>query len=167
VKLTKAESTTTEAFGLETFCILTGETCDGLLQAKMRWRKRGSPSSVEFNWQRVWEREEKCGDVVGFYHTHPPGCFGMSARDETTMRAWAFSFGKPMLCAIQVMGAETGMIRGNTEFEFASDRRAMSAEAGEAVLRSWLVCPSGDIVQCPKTVLFRDSWIVAVLNQGV
>jgi hypothetical protein len=91
----------------------------------------------------------------------------MSARDEKTMRAWAFSFGKPMLCAIQVMGRQTRMIRGDTEFESANDRQAMSADVGEAVLRSWLVYPAGDIVQCPKTVIFKDSWIIAVLDQGV
>ncbi len=176
MKLQKAESTTTEAFSLETCCILTGEICDGLLHAKMRWRKRGSRASVEFNWQRVWQQEEKRGDVVGFYHTHPPGCLGMSARDERTMCAWAFSFGKPLLCAIQVIGAQTSTIHGNTEFEFAGDNQATSSDAGEtgeaadaadAVLRSWLVYPAGDIVQCHQTVLFRNSWIIAVLSQQV
>jgi len=62
---------------------------------------RGSPASVEFDAAWVLGREESRGDVVGFYHTHPCGQPGPSQRDLRTMRAWAGSFGKPLLCLIE------------------------------------------------------------------
>ena len=62
---------------------------------------RGSPADVEFDADWVLDREETRGDVVGFYHTHPSGQPNPSERDLRTMRAWAGSFGKPLLCLIQ------------------------------------------------------------------
>jgi proteasome lid subunit RPN8/RPN11 len=62
---------------------------------------RGNPSSVDFDADWVLEREESGGDVVGFFHTHPPGVPGPSERDNRTMRAWVSSFGKPLLCLIE------------------------------------------------------------------
>jgi proteasome lid subunit RPN8/RPN11 len=52
----------------------------------------------------VLGREESNGDVVGFYHTHPGGPPTPSQRDLKTMRAWAGSFGKPLLCLIESEG---------------------------------------------------------------
>ena len=62
---------------------------------------RGGPASVEFDAAWALFREETRGDVVGFYHTHPAGQAGPSRRDLRTMRAWAGSFGKPLLCLIE------------------------------------------------------------------
>jgi proteasome lid subunit RPN8/RPN11 len=62
---------------------------------------RGNPSSVDFDANWVLDREESGGDVVGFFHTHPPGVPGPSERDNRTMRAWVGSFGKPLLCLIE------------------------------------------------------------------
>ena len=80
--------------------VLLGEFHDGHLRAKMTWRRRGSHSAVQFDWTKVMEREEKFGDVVGFFHTHPDGFLEPSEQDKSTMRAWTFSFGKPLICAI-------------------------------------------------------------------
>lgn len=68
-----------------------------------RWREGGAAHVVA---DGAWalRREEARGDVAGFFHTHPPGITGMSARDRATMRAWAGSFGKPLLCAIRSAG---------------------------------------------------------------
>ena len=66
----------------------------------VRWRT-GGDAHVEFDGSWALRREETRGDVAGFFHTHPPGIPGMSARDRKTMRAWASSFGKPLLCAIR------------------------------------------------------------------
>lgn len=66
----------------------------------MRWRTGGA-ARVDFDWAWVLRREESKGDVAGFYHTHPAGVPGMSARDRRTMQAWALSFGKPLVCAIR------------------------------------------------------------------
>ncbi len=61
----------------------------------------GDPASVEFDWAWVLEREEKEGDVIGFYHTHPGGLASPSPRDVRTMRAWVSCFGKPLLCLVE------------------------------------------------------------------
>jgi hypothetical protein len=45
-------------------------------------------------------REERRGDVLGFYHTHPGMAASPSRRDVRTMRAWCSAFGKPLLCVI-------------------------------------------------------------------
>lgn len=62
---------------------------------------RGEPASVGFDGAWALGREEAKGDVVGFYHTHPSGSSDPSERDLKTMRAWAGSFGKPLLCLIE------------------------------------------------------------------
>lgn len=61
----------------------------------------GSIAQVEFDPYWVIDREEQRGDVLGFYHTHPGGRPGPSKRDVNTMRSWAESFGKPLLCYIE------------------------------------------------------------------
>lgn len=62
---------------------------------------KGKRSSVEFSWRSVMRREERFGDVVGFYHTHPGSSPTPSERDVRTLNAWVIAFGKPMLCAIR------------------------------------------------------------------
>ena len=61
----------------------------------------GEPARVEADWSWTLTREETQGDVMGFYHTHPPG-FGAqpSQRDIRTMQAWCSALGKPLLCLI-------------------------------------------------------------------
>jgi proteasome lid subunit RPN8/RPN11 len=65
---------------------------------------RGEPASVGFDADWALAREESKGDVVGFYHTHPSSSPEPSQRDLKTMRAWAGSFGKPLLCLIESDG---------------------------------------------------------------
>lgn len=61
----------------------------------------GSIASVKFNGQWVLEREEKKGDILGFWHTHPDGTLKPSKRDRKTMQVWVSCFGRPLLCVIQ------------------------------------------------------------------
>lgn len=61
----------------------------------------GNSASVRFDGQWALKREEKKGDVVGFWHTHPDGTLEPSKRDIKTMQAWIGCFGKPLLCVIQ------------------------------------------------------------------
>jgi proteasome lid subunit RPN8/RPN11 len=68
---------------------------------------RGRRVDVAFDGRWVLGREERRGDVVGFYHTHPDGPTTPSDRDLRTMRAWVGSFGKPMLCIIECGGLPT------------------------------------------------------------
>lgn len=65
-----------------------------------RWRE-GTLAQVEADGAWAFRREERRGDVAGFFHTHPPGATAMSSRDRATMRAWAAAFGKPLLCGIR------------------------------------------------------------------
>ncbi len=80
----------------------------GQLEApKCRWhikrRRRviGQAASVEADWAWALAREEKLGDVMGFWHTHPRG-YGAtpSERDVRTMHAWCNAFDKVLVCVI-------------------------------------------------------------------
>src|SRR5262249_16131444 len=70
------------------------------------WRARavrhrdGEWARVEADAAWILRREETCGGVFGFLHTHPMGGLSPSQRDVRTMRAWRDAFGKPLLCAI-------------------------------------------------------------------
>jgi proteasome lid subunit RPN8/RPN11 len=81
--------------------VLVGYRRGSLWYGRLRQRQVGTPTSVEFDWDWVLQREERYGDVIGFHHTHPPGLAAPSARDVRTMCAWVSSFGKPLLCVIE------------------------------------------------------------------
>jgi proteasome lid subunit RPN8/RPN11 len=80
--------------------VLVGQRRGRVWHGRLRQRQEGQPASVEFDWAWVWEREERYGDVVGFFHTHPAGLAATSARDVRTMGAWVSCLGKPLLCVI-------------------------------------------------------------------
>src|SRR5512135_360010 len=68
---------------------------------RRRQRSDGEAASVEAAWEWALRREERFGDVIGFFHTHPRGAGAQpSSRDIRTMRAWCSAFGKPLLCVI-------------------------------------------------------------------
>lgn len=83
---------------------LVGSRRAPLWYARRRRPVRGRPHQVTFDGPWVLAREEQRSDVVGFYHTHPPGVLRPSRRDVLTMRAWVGSFGKPLLCLIESAG---------------------------------------------------------------
>jgi hypothetical protein len=85
----------------EESAVLIGYRRGRIWYGRFRQRQVGQPASVEFNWAWVLEREERYGDVLGFYHTHPAGLPTPSQRDVRTMRAWAGCFGKPLLCIVE------------------------------------------------------------------
>jgi proteasome lid subunit RPN8/RPN11 len=92
--------------GLERFrehsYLLTGERREQVWLMRRRQRTIGTPSSVEAAWQQALAREEKQGDVLGFFHTHPQHAGVVpSARDIRTMQVWCLALGKPLLCVIQ------------------------------------------------------------------
>jgi hypothetical protein len=95
VKPTTNTSTTKEVY-----FVLLGEAKNGIWLAKLCWRKAGSQTCVHFDGARVLAREESHGDVVGFYHSHPEGFVEPSRRDDDTMSAWSFCFGKPLLAVV-------------------------------------------------------------------
>jgi proteasome lid subunit RPN8/RPN11 len=85
---------------VEEYWTLVGQRGTRIWFARRIDRQVGEHVSVAFDGQRVLEREERYGDVLGFFHTHPAGPPEPSGRDVRTMRAWCSSFGKPILCAI-------------------------------------------------------------------
>jgi proteasome lid subunit RPN8/RPN11 len=84
---------------------LVGRRQGAFWYARRTRAARGEPASVEFDAPWVLRREETKGDIVGFCHTHLSGPPTPSERDLRTMRAWAGSFGKSLLCLIQSGGA--------------------------------------------------------------
>ena len=85
----------------EEYAVLVGQCRRGIWHGRLRQRQLGGPASVEFDWAWVMEREERYGDVAGFFHTHPTGLATPSQRDVRTMCAWVSCFGKPLLCLIE------------------------------------------------------------------
>ncbi|MEJ2736133.1 MAG: Mov34/MPN/PAD-1 family protein [Anaerolineae bacterium] len=81
--------------------VLIGQRRGRIWVGRLRQRQTGQPANVEFDWSWVLEREERWGDVLGFYHTHPAGTAAPSERDVRTMRAWTSCLGKPLLCLIE------------------------------------------------------------------
>lgn len=119
---TKTRRQSASAAKLEVAYVLLGEHLGGIWQARMVWRTRGTEVSVKFDGARVLGREEKAGDVIGFYHTHPEGFIHPSGRDDKTMEAWCLCFGKPMLCVIETEAGINGWIY---EFDVAPRKVAI------------------------------------------
>ena len=85
----------------EESAILTGQRQGRIWYGRLRRWRAGQPASVDFDWAWVLEREERRGDILGFYHTHPAGLITPSSRDVRTMQAWVTCLGKPLLCVIE------------------------------------------------------------------
>ena len=97
---------------------------DGVWLVSRREPVSGSAASVEADWAWALSREETCGDVAGFWHTHPPGAsLSPSERDGRTMRAWCSALGKPLLCLI----AEGDTIGGQVFQDDAAEGQPVSA----------------------------------------
>ena len=90
--------------------ILTGQRQRRIWYGRLVQRVAGGLASVEFDWGWVLEREERRGDIIGFYHTHPGGPMTPSQRDVRTMRAWASCLGKPLLCVIKAKSTLTAYV---------------------------------------------------------
>jgi proteasome lid subunit RPN8/RPN11 len=91
---------------LEEAAILTGVRRGRVWLMRSHQPAQGAPTSVEADWRWALQREERYGDVLGFYHTHPLAAGASpSKRDVRTMCGWCAAFGKPLLCVI-ACGAE-------------------------------------------------------------
>lgn len=85
--------------------VLVGERRGPIWLLRRRRLVRGEPHQVETDWRWALAREERSGDVAGFFHTHPPGAGPRpSRRDVRTMQVWCGAFGKPLLCVIACEG---------------------------------------------------------------
>jgi proteasome lid subunit RPN8/RPN11 len=97
--------------------ILIGRRRGRIWHGRLRRPHEGRPHSVEFDWAWVLDREERYGDVAGFFHTHPAGLPAPSQRDQRTMRAWVSCLGKPLLCLVESDGLLAAYIFRSDEDE--------------------------------------------------
>jgi len=89
-------------FRVEESAVLVGARYGRYWIARHRRLTTGEYSCVAADATWAFHREEARGDVVGFFHTHPPRAGTQpSATDRATMQTWVDSFGKPLLCVIQ------------------------------------------------------------------
>lgn len=100
----------------EQSAVLLGHYRAGVWLARMKWTTYGTHDSVSFDWELVLGREERYGDVLGFYHTHPSGFFSPSQRDNRTMSSWVSCFGKPLLCLIECQDQWRGFEHDGVKF---------------------------------------------------
>jgi proteasome lid subunit RPN8/RPN11 len=89
------------SFEIERCWTLVGAHRGRIWHARRVKPRAGEPASVAFDGPWVLAREERRGDVLGFFHTHPVGRPRPSRRDVRTMRGWTSAFGKPLLCVIE------------------------------------------------------------------
>ena len=85
---------------VEVFSLMVGEAVGDLWHARMIFDTTGSRATVSFDAEQVLQREERYGDVLGFYHTHPDMPADPSFQDIRTMGAWVDCLGKSLLCLI-------------------------------------------------------------------
>jgi proteasome lid subunit RPN8/RPN11 len=100
--------------GLEHCWTLVGRRRGRIWYGRRVQAQTGERVRVHFDGPWVLDREERFGDVLGFYHTHPDGPALPSRRDVRTMRAWCSAFGKALLCVIDSPAGVHG-------FRFADD----------------------------------------------
>lgn len=65
------------------------------------YHSKGERTGVKFNWKKV----VKSHFLLGFFHSHPPGCLYCSERDKETMGAWVRAEGRPLICGILCEGS--------------------------------------------------------------
>jgi proteasome lid subunit RPN8/RPN11 len=131
MKKRTGEYTPGKTQGVERCWVLIGWQ-DGELTWRFRRRSQssGEAASVEANWEWALRREERYGDVVGFFHTHPHGDPQPSSRDIRTMRAWRSAFGKPLLCLIAAGKVLNGYVFADDDCQAVEVENIIKGERG-------------------------------------
>ena len=62
---------------------------------RLEYHSSGNGCNVDFDWS-----EAVRDSLLGFYHSHGGGDPYISAEDESTMKCWVRSEGRPMLCGV-------------------------------------------------------------------
>ncbi len=114
--------------------VLVGSRKGGVWLGRLCKRRLGEAASVDFDWSWVLERDERRGDVIGFWHTHPFGMAGPSRRDVRTMKQWVDCLGKPLLCLIEVPGEIAAYLFQANEDAPTSLAEAQRFERGRMVI---------------------------------
>lgn len=94
-------------------------------------------ASVEFDYQKVFAREDTYHDIAGFYHTHPSGMSQMSATDVETMKQWVSCLGKSLICLIETDETINGWIFVKTD-EGVAHQTLMVHTANNVNYNIWL-----------------------------
>lgn len=79
---------------------LYGVKVRGFYIGFLKYHSDGKRSEVRFN----WEKAVKAKFLLGFFHSHPPGCLYYSEQDKQTMGAWVKAEGRPLICGILCEG---------------------------------------------------------------
>jgi len=78
-----------DSFECEFYYTLIGKTGpDRVVCQAVDFQTQNDTHSVEFDWKKVWDRHVSHGDVVGWFHEHPPGAHWMSEKDWNTFQSW-------------------------------------------------------------------------------
>lgn len=85
----------------EVYLALVGGRMGRFWWGKGQWPREGQPAQVSFDHKKVMEQEERHGNIVGFFHTHPKFKATPSSTDYATMDGWTTCFGKPLACCIE------------------------------------------------------------------
>lgn len=78
--------------------IIYGLKIKDSLYGIMIYESQGSLSSVDFDWEKVFNNRMK---IIGFNHTHFQTFDIPSSIDDHTMTGWVKALGKPLLCGIK------------------------------------------------------------------
>lgn len=113
---------------------LVGDWKKDVALGRLRFWQLGDAHCVSIDWRQVLEREERYGDIIGFFHTHSPGMLNPSTQDDRTMEAWFVCFAKPLLCVI-ASGDRLGSWEYSANMGFERVRMATTASCR----RRWIV----------------------------
>lgn len=90
---------------VEHYFTMIGRREDGAIYATLVDNQtQDNPGFVEFDWEAVWKRHLEHRDVLGWFHTHPPGCHAMSHIDKMTFLSWVTALGGPRYAVILCEG---------------------------------------------------------------
>jgi len=93
-----------EPFAEHYFTLVGGRVGDEIVCTTIDGDSQGNPGQVEFAWRKCWDRYQSHGDVVGWFHTHPPGAHDMSNTDAATFQSWLVAIGGPRYAVILCEG---------------------------------------------------------------
>jgi len=96
----KVERPRGQSFAEHYFTLVGRREGDTILCDTMHGHTQYNPHLVEFDWQEVWNRHLEHGDVIGWFHTHPPGAHDMSRTDRDTFTGWIMALGGPRYAVI-------------------------------------------------------------------
>jgi proteasome lid subunit RPN8/RPN11 len=85
----------------EYFTMVGSRQDDGTIRCSViDYESQGLAGTVSFDWSKCLERHRTHGDVIGWFHTHPPGAQNLSGQDVKSFRSWTVTLGGPRYAVI-------------------------------------------------------------------